>query len=121
MSMTQDLHDALMLDLPLRPAMVCDFGLIANGSGQHAALQRAVRAGATEDELVDVCGDGEKIAKLVKKYTELEIDFTTVYDAMTKSLWAQTKTKIKDIEAKKIISEGERQDLQKLYTLLNQC
>ena len=82
MSMTQDLHDALMLDLPLRPAMICDFGLITNGTTQHTALQKAVRAGATVADLDRIVGDGVKIAKLVKELTGLDDDFTTVYDAL---------------------------------------
>ena len=118
--MIQDLHDALMLDLPLSPAMICDFGLITNGTNQHASLQKAVRAGATVDELNKACGDGETIAKLVKDYTELEVDFTTIYDAMTTSLWAKTKGRITVLERQKIITETERKELDGLYTELNQ-
>jgi len=41
--MTKDFHDLLMMDLPLRPAMVCDFGIETNG--HHSCLQVAVRQG----------------------------------------------------------------------------
>lgn len=82
MSMTQDLHDVLMLDLPLRPAMLCDFGLITNGTEQHTALQKAIRAGMTVADLDRIIGNGERITKLVKELTGLDVDFTTVYDTM---------------------------------------
>jgi len=80
--MVQDLFDALMMDLPLRPAMIVDFGLIENGSGQHSFLQSAVRAGATAEELDAVIGDGRAISNLVKKYTDSDIEYKTAYDMM---------------------------------------
>lgn len=82
MSMTNDLHDALMFDLPLRPAMICDFGLITNGTDQHTALQKAARAGMTVADLDRVIGNGERITKLVRELTGLNVDFTTVYDTI---------------------------------------
>ncbi len=80
--LTQDLYNALMMDLPLRPAMIVDFGLIENGSGQHSILQSAVRAGATVNELDAVLGDGRAISNLVKKYTDYDIEYKTAYDMM---------------------------------------
>jgi hypothetical protein len=78
--LTKDLFDALMLDSPLRPAMIIDFGIIENGSGQHSILQSAVRAGATVEELDAVIGDGRAISNLVKKYTDIDIEFKTYWD-----------------------------------------
>jgi len=80
--MVQDMFDILMMDLPLRPAMIVDFGLIKNGSGQHSFLQSAVRAGATVEELDAVVGDGRAISNLVRKYTKAEIEYKTAYDLM---------------------------------------
>ena len=80
--MVQDMFDALMMDMPLRMAMVVDFGLIENGSGQHSFLQSAVRAGATVEELDAVIGDGRAISNLVKKYTNNDIEYKTAYDMM---------------------------------------
>jgi hypothetical protein len=80
--MVQDMFDALMMDLPLRPAMIVDFGIIQNGSGQHSILQSAVRAGATANELDAVIGDGRAISNLVKKYTDYDIEYKTAYDMM---------------------------------------
>ena len=80
--LTTDLFDTLMMDLPLRPAMIVDFGLIENGSGQHSFLQSAVRAGATVEELDDALGNGRLISALVRKYTDLEMEFKTPYDAL---------------------------------------
>jgi hypothetical protein len=80
--MVQDLFDALMMFLPLRPALVCVFGIIENGSGQHSFLQSTVRAGATVEELDAVIGDGRAISNLVKKYTDSDIEYKTAYDMM---------------------------------------
>jgi len=80
--MVQDMFDALMMDMPLRPAMIIDFGVIENGSVHHSALQRAVRAGATAEELDEALGDGPKITVLVQKYTDCMLFFQTPYDLM---------------------------------------
>lgn len=84
--MVEDMFEALMFDCSLRMAMIVDFGLGINGSKYHSALQRAVRAGATVDELDEALGDGKKISTLVEKYTTLKMDFTTDYDKIKKIL-----------------------------------
>lgn len=78
--LTFDLFEALMFDHSLRMAMIVDFGLGINGSIFHSALQRAVRAGATVEELDEALGVGEKISALVKKYTDIDLAFETTYD-----------------------------------------
>ena len=78
--MVQDLHKALMFDMALRMAMLVDYGIGTNGSQKHSALQTAVRAGATAEELDAVLGDGKAISALVKRYTEIDLAFETPYD-----------------------------------------
>ena len=73
-----DCYDALMMDMPLRPAMVVDFGIDDNN--HHSALQRAVRAGATVQELDNALGDGPALTALVKKHTDIDMVFKTSYD-----------------------------------------
>ena len=79
--MTTRLHDALMLDMGIGAAAAVDFGIGFSGSQNHSALQRAVRAGATAEELDAVLGDGKAISALVKRYTEIDLAFQTPYDA----------------------------------------
>ena len=79
-TMVQDLHNLLMMDISLRMAMLVDYGIGINGSQKHSALQRAVRAGATAEELDAVLGDGKAISALVKRYTEIDLAFETPYD-----------------------------------------
>jgi hypothetical protein len=78
--MVQDMFEALMFDHSLRMAMIVDYGLGINGSKFHSALQSAVRAGATAEELDAVLGDGKAISALVKRYTEIDLAFETPYD-----------------------------------------
>ena len=75
----QNCYDSLMMDVWPRPAAVVDFGL---DSPQHyAALQRAIRAGATVEELDAALGSGKRIAALVAKYVPgEETIFATAYD-----------------------------------------
>ncbi len=75
----QNCYDSLMLDIWPRPAAVVDFGL---DSPQHyAALQRAIKAGATVEELDAALGSGKRIAALVAKYVPgEETIFATSYD-----------------------------------------
>ena len=113
--MIPDMIEAMMFDMPLRPAMIVDFGIGSNGSVKHSALQKAVRAGATRIELNEVLGHGDKIATLVKRYTELEgLDFTTPYDMFRK----EAQKVIDTLEAKKVITEEERQELNEAYEIL---
>jgi hypothetical protein len=113
--MVPDLVYAMMMDLSLRPAMIVDFGLNNNGSVKHSALQKAVRAGATEAELNEALGNGKKIEALVKKYTEIEgLDFDTPYDMFLREA---TKT-VEKLEAKDVLSEDERQELNNAYEVL---
>ena len=80
--MVSDMYDLLVMDMPLRPAMIVDFGIDRNGSHKHSLLQSTVRAGATVEELNDALGKGDKITALVKKYTKQDIAFETPYDMM---------------------------------------
>ena len=108
--LTKDFYDLLMMDLPLRMAMVVDFGIETNN--HHSVLQLAVRAGATVEELDAALGNGQKISALVKKYTEIEsIDFVTPYD----KLRDEVKKQIDILEAKGVLTEGERTELNLLY------
>ena len=108
--MTKDMYDILMLDMPLRPAMMMDFDC-PNGSDKHSALQRAVRAGATVEELDAALGNGEKISALVKKYANVEMTFKTAYDDIREN----TEQAIKDLEAKEVLSETDKETLDILY------
>ena len=77
--LTEDAFDALMLNLPLRSAMIVDFGV--NSSAHYVALQNAVRAGATKEELDFALGEGNKLTTLVKKYVpNSDVVFSTSYD-----------------------------------------
>lgn len=108
--LTKDLYDLLMLDMPLRMAMVVDFGIETNG--HHACLQRAVRQGATIDELDDALGNGDKLNALVKKYEiKTECVFKTPYDKLRN----EVKKQIDLLEAKDVLSEEERKELNILY------
>jgi hypothetical protein len=109
--LTTDMYDLLMMDLPLRPAMIVDFGLDNNGSPKHSALQRAVRAGATVEELDAVLGNGKEITTLVEKYTETAATFVTPYDIIR----GEVKRQIDELEAKEVLTDKEREDLNSLY------
>lgn len=78
--MTKRFYNALILDLGIGAAAVVDFGIGFSGSKNHSALQRAVRAGATVEELDTVLGNGKEISALVKKYTNINLAFETPYD-----------------------------------------
>jgi hypothetical protein len=81
-SLTNDFYNALLLDEPLRPAMVVDFGV--DTLDHHRALQSAVKTGeAPVNELDEALGSGEKLNALIKKYASQwseHITFKTDYD-----------------------------------------
>jgi len=113
LQMSKDLHHLLMMDMPLRPAMLCDFGIAFEQ--QHSVLQRVVRAGATVEELDDCIGNGDKINALVAKYeVENDFPFKTPYDALRNEL----KNQIDILEKKPIITEPERLELNTMYEAL---
>lgn len=66
-----------MLDCWPRPAAIVDFGL--NSDEHYAALQQAVRQGATIQELDKALGDGPKLTALVREYGS-DVCFKTAYD-----------------------------------------
>jgi hypothetical protein len=105
--MTENLYDALMMDTGVGIAAATDFGIGYSGSEQHSALQRAVRSGATVEELDEVLGNGEKIAELVKKYTEIELSFKTPYDELRN----EVKRQIVLLGDKEVLTEAERTEL----------
>jgi hypothetical protein len=108
--LTSDLYDLLMMDLPLRTAMVVDFGIETNG--HHTCLQRMVRQGATVDELDDAIGNGDKLNALVKKYDiKTECVFKTPYDELRN----EVKKQIDLLEAKDVLSDEEQKELNILY------
>lgn len=109
--LTKNLYEALMLDTGIGAAALVDFGIEYAGSEQHVVLQRAVRAGATAEELDKALGNGEKIAKLVKDYTEIETEFRTAWDDIRE----ETQKQIDELEKKKVITEDEREELNELY------
>ncbi|RLI48953.1 MAG: hypothetical protein DRP09_21055 [Candidatus Thorarchaeota archaeon] len=78
--MTKDCYDLLMMDLPLRMTMVVDFGV--DTPEHYSALQRAVRAGATAEELDKALGKGKLLTALVKYHTGIDIEFETTYDKL---------------------------------------
>jgi hypothetical protein len=106
--MTKKLHDALMIDLGIGMAAVVDFGIGYSGSQNHSALQRAVRAGATVEELDEALGNGPKISALVKKYTDIDIPFSTPYDSMREA-YQET---IDELTAKDSLTEDEQEELE---------
>lgn len=109
--LTKNLYDALMFDTGPGAAAITDFGLGHSGSEQHTVLQRAVRAGATAEELDKALGNGERIAKLVKDYTEIETEFHTAWDDIRE----ETLKQIKELEIKRVITDDERLQLDELY------
>ena len=123
--LTNDTYDALMLDMPLRSAMVVDFGV--DTQEHHRLLQRAVRAGGTIQELDDILGDGKKITAFVKKYvTDTKIIFKTSYDIMAdnEAVEAVEVVDVKEVEnairqltAQDWLSEDEQKTLKELITL----
>jgi hypothetical protein len=78
------LFDCLMLDCWPRAAAVADWGI--NSADHLGALEAAVRSGASASDLDAVCGDGERIMELVKKWAPDSVyasaTFRTVYDMM---------------------------------------
>ena len=109
LKMTKDLFDLLMMDLPLRPAMVVDFGIETNG--HHACLQTLVRRGASIDELDDALGNGDKLNDLVAKYgINTECIFKTPYDKVRNAVAKQ----INALRTKNSLTNEEEQLLQTL-------
>jgi len=78
----QRIYDNMLLDGPLSPAEIVDFAV--DSVDHHRALQIAVRAGATVEDIDDACGTGKKISALVARYAPqyAHLDFTTAYDEM---------------------------------------
>ena len=76
----RDAFESLMLDMPLSPAAVVDFGV--DTVEHYAALQKAVRYGATVEQLSAALGDGPALTKLVQDHLPVEIQFHTSYDEM---------------------------------------
>jgi len=77
---TERAYMALMLDVPLSPAAMTDFG--APTTEHYAALQAAVRAGATRNDLDAALGSGRELTALVKRYTGRDVAFTTAWDLL---------------------------------------
>lgn len=77
---TERAYMALMLDVPLSPAAMTDFG--ASTTEHYAALQAAVRAGATRNDLDAALGSGRELTALVKRYTGRDLVFTTAWDLL---------------------------------------
>jgi hypothetical protein len=103
-------YSDLMLDMRLSMAAVVDFDC-PNGSQKHSALQRAVRNGATVEQLDDALGNGQKISELVKNHTGLDVEYKTSYDKMREL----TQEEINRLESKKILTENEAELLHELY------
>lgn len=76
---TQNVFDSLMMDIWPRPAAICDFGI--DSDEHYAALQTAIREGATINELEEALGNGAKLTALVKKFGS-DVQFQTAYDIM---------------------------------------
>ena len=79
-SVTERAYMALMLDVPLSPAAMTDFD--APTTEHYAALQAAIRAGATRNDLDAALGNGRELTALVKRYTGRDIAFTTAWDLL---------------------------------------
>ena len=77
---TERAYMALMLDVPLSPAAMTDFG--ASTTEHYAALQATVRAGATRNDLDAALGSGHELTALVKRYTGRDVAFTTAWDLL---------------------------------------
>ena len=76
---SERLFTALMLDLPLSPAAICDFGIVS--PAHHSALQRAVRSGVTLQDLDAAFGDGQSLTNLVRGHVPgPAVVFVTPYD-----------------------------------------
>ena len=106
--MVKKTHNALMLDLGIGAAAVVDFGLGYSGSQNHSALQKAVRAGATVEELDEALGNGPKLTALVKKYTDIDMPFSTPYDSMRETY----QEIIDELTAKNSLTEDEQEELE---------
>ena len=75
----QNCYDSLMLDVWPRPAAIVDFAL--DSDAHYAALQSAIKNGATVEELDAALGNGVALTALVKKYVpDSETVFSTAYD-----------------------------------------
>jgi hypothetical protein len=70
-------YDALMGDFWPPASGIVDFGI--DSDEHYAALQDAVRKGATKQELDKALGDGPALTLLVSKYGS-NVKFTTSYD-----------------------------------------
>ena len=75
---TKDAYDSIMLDVWPHAAAIVDFGL--DSDVHFAALQAAIRKGATAAELDDALGDGGLITALVRRYVPDAPHFRTSYD-----------------------------------------
>jgi hypothetical protein len=75
----QNCYDSLILDVWPRQAAIVDFAL--DSDAHYAALQSAIKAGATVEELDAALGNGVALTALVKKYVpSAETVFSTAYD-----------------------------------------
>lgn len=109
--LVKDLYEALMLDIGLGNAAIVDFGIGHAGSEQHSALQKAVRNGATANELDVSLGNGQKISLLVERHTKLKVKFRTAWDAIREV----TQRRIDELDIQQVITEDERTELFELY------
>jgi len=77
----QRCYDAMILDMPLTPGAIVDFGI--DSQDHHRALQAAAR-NATVEQLDEVLGDGPKITAFVAEYASqfAGMTFKTAYDDM---------------------------------------
>ena len=108
--LTKDCYALLIADKPLRPAMIVDFGV--DTPEHYQALQDAILAGATVEELDAALGKGKSQNALVAKYgVETNVVFKTDWDWTRENVQEQ----IKELEGKQILSEEERVLLNELY------
>jgi len=98
---------ALMLDMPLSPAAMTDFG--ASTTEHYAALQATVRAGATREDLDAALGSGRELTALVERYTGRDVAFTTAWDLLVTEA-AATATNEESSPVHSLAGVGEADD-----------